>query len=159
LPFGFLILKYGDEKLIRMYLGIIIICFSLFSLWKKNIRLPDSAGQSWLYGSGFVAGVLGGAYGMNGPPLAVYGTLKGWPSQHFRATLHAYFLPASLFGLIGFWNLKLLTPQVFHYYFLSLFVTIPAIVIGKKLSLLLPEIIFKKCVFTALIFVGMILIY
>jgi hypothetical protein len=37
------------------------------------------------------AGVLGGAYGMNGPPLVIYGSLRGSSPQHFRATLQGYF--------------------------------------------------------------------
>lgn len=159
LPVGFLILKYGDEKIIKICLGIIIILFSMFSLWKKNISISENSNRSWLYSCGFLAGVLGGAYGMNGPPLAVYGSFKGWSPQHFRATLHAYFLPASLFGLVGFWNLGLLTTQVYDYYLMSLLVTIPAIFLGKKLNTFLPEEIFKKSVFVALIGVGVVLFY
>ena len=53
----------------------------------------------WLLGSGFCSGILGGAYGMNGPPLAVYGSLRRWSPQHFRATLQTCYLPARLLGL------------------------------------------------------------
>ena len=31
---------------------------------------------------------------MNGPPLAIYGSMRRWSAQHFRATLQGYFLPA-----------------------------------------------------------------
>jgi hypothetical protein len=38
----------------------------------------------------------------SGPlPLVVYGSLRGWPPERFRATLQGYFLPASLLGLAG----------------------------------------------------------
>jgi hypothetical protein len=43
-----------------------------------------------------------GAYGMNGAPLAIYGALRSWFLQHFRATLQGYFLPATVVGLIGY---------------------------------------------------------
>ena len=52
---------------------------------------------------GFCAGVLGGAYGMNGPPLVIYGAMRRWSAQHFRATLQGYFLPASIIGMGGYW--------------------------------------------------------
>ena len=39
---------------------------------------------------------------MNGPPLVIYGALRRWSPQHFRATLQGYFLPASLAGLGGY---------------------------------------------------------
>ena len=55
--------------------------------------------MAWLFGFG--AGVLGGAYGMNGPPLVAYGALRHWSPKRFRATLQGYFLPASLVGIAG----------------------------------------------------------
>src|ERR1041384_5395771 len=45
---------------------------------------------------------LGGAYGVNGPPLVVYGNMRQWSAGHFRATLQAYFLPVSLIGVLGY---------------------------------------------------------
>jgi uncharacterized membrane protein YfcA len=159
LPFGFLVLKYGDGNIIKICLGIIIILFSLFSLWKKNISLPEKSHLTWLYASGFLAGVLGGAFGMNGPPLAVYGTLSGWSPKHFRATLHAYFLPASFLGALGYWNLGLLSSKIFHYYFLSLIVAIPAVFLGKKINHHIPVALFKKGVFITLMGIGLILMF
>ena len=53
--------------------------------------------------AGFLAGVLGGAYGMNGPPLVVYGAMRRWSPQHIRATLQGYFLPASIVAMAGYW--------------------------------------------------------
>ena len=73
---------------------------------------------AWFFGVS--AGVLGGAYGMNGPPLVVYGTLRRWSPERFRATLQGYFLPASLIGMIGYWTAGLWTPSVSRYYLLSL---------------------------------------
>ena len=41
--------------------------------------------------SGFLAGVLGGAYGMNGPPLAIYGPQRRWTPEFFRPRCKATF--------------------------------------------------------------------
>ncbi len=78
---------------------------------------------AWLFG--FSAGVLGGAYGMNGPPLVIYGALRHWPPEVFRANLQGYFLPASLVGMAGFWLAGLWVPAVTHYYLTSLPLVIP----------------------------------
>jgi hypothetical protein len=48
---------------------------------------------AWLFR--FEAGVLGGAYGMNGPPAVDYRALRRCSPQRFRATLQGSFLPAS----------------------------------------------------------------
>jgi uncharacterized membrane protein YfcA len=158
LPLGFLLLKFGDEKLVKLLLGIILILFSLYSLWGQNTFSLKNTNKSWSYGCGFLAGILGGAYGMNGPPLIVYGSLRRWEPVRFRATLHAYFLPASLLGCLGYWRFGLLTGQVFHYFFISLIVVLPAIFLGKRLNHILPEFIFRKLIFTALIGIGILLI-
>ena len=77
--------------------------------------------MGWLLGCGFIAGVTGGAYGMNGPPLVIYGAMRRWSAQHFRATLQAYFLPASAsIGMVGYWLTGLWVAAVTHYYLVCL---------------------------------------
>ncbi len=41
---------------------------------------------------GFCAGLLGGAYATDGPPLVMYGAHRRWPKETFRAVLQACFL-------------------------------------------------------------------
>jgi uncharacterized membrane protein YfcA len=87
---------------------------------------------AWLFGFG--AGVLGGAYGMNGPPLVAYGALRRWSPERFRATLQGYFLPASLVGLAGYWMVGLWVPAVTRYYLISLPVVLAATALGRALN-------------------------
>jgi len=47
---------------------------------------------------------------MNGPPLVIYGSMRRWSAQHFRATLQGYFLPASIIGMTGYWLAGLWVP-------------------------------------------------
>jgi uncharacterized membrane protein YfcA len=88
----------------------------------------------WMVVCGFFAGLLGGAYGMNGPPLVIYGAMRRWSPQHFRATLQGYFLPASVIATAGYWFAKLWVPEVTHYYLISLPVVLPAIFLGRVLN-------------------------
>ena len=71
---------------------------------------------------------------MNGPPLVVYGSLRRWSPQHFRATLQAYFLPASMMGMIGYWRAGLWTSTVTHEFLLSVPVMLPAVFLGRAIS-------------------------
>lgn len=98
IPVGLLFLTSSQPREVKAVLALIIIAFSAYSLTgRKPIELRHD-NRVWLLVFGFFAGVLGGAYGMNGPPLAIYGAMRRWSAQHFRATLQAYFLPASIIG-------------------------------------------------------------
>src|SRR5581483_2869772 len=86
---------------VKALLAVVIIGFALYCLLsRRQHALPDDR-LAWLFG--FIAGVLGGAYGMNGPPLVIFGSLRRWSPDRFRATVQGYFLPASLLGMFGYW--------------------------------------------------------
>src|SRR5579863_7627242 len=125
IPLGLWLLKAVPEPVVKGILAVIIIGFSAFSLRTGNRHELKNDRLAWLFG--FAAGVLGGAYGMNGPPLVIYGSLRQWSAQHFRATLQGYFLPASLLGMCGYWLAGLWIPVVTHYYLWSLPIVLAAI--------------------------------
>ena len=101
IPFGLYLLTHVAEPLTKGLLGAVIIAFSVYRLTKHEHMVLHDDRFAWIFGFG--AGVLGGAYGMNGPPLALYGSLRRWTQERFRATLQGYFFPASLVGMIGYW--------------------------------------------------------
>jgi uncharacterized membrane protein YfcA len=107
---------------------------------------------AWLFG--LVAGVLGGAYGMNGPPLVIYGALRGWSPQHFRATLQGYFLPASMLAMIGYGCTGLWTAAVTHYYLLALPAVVVAIFLGRAVNRRMTGRAFLLYVHAGLIVIG-----
>jgi len=138
--------------------GLLIIGFSVYSLRSKLTLHLERDRPSWLAGIGFVAGILGGAYGMNGPPLAIYGALRRWSPQQFRATLQGYFLPASLVGLFGYAVMGLWTAPVTRYFVLSLPGILLAIVAGRALNRRLRGSTFLRFVYAGLAIVGIVLV-
>ncbi len=158
IPIGLLLLAKGNDHAVRAILGAVIIGFSIFSLAGKiKVHLARDH-WLWLLGSGFCSGILGGAYGMNGPPLAVYGALRRWPPQHFRATLQGYFLPVSCAGLIGYAAVGLWTPLLLKYFLASLPGTLVAIFIGRGWNDRLRSPGFFRFVYVGLIVIGSILL-
>ena len=102
IPLGIMVLLYGSELLVKLGLGTLMIFYSLYALaGKQTVRLRKDS-MLWLLICGFFSGVFGGAYGINGPPLVVYGNMRQWSPKHFRATLQAYFLLASFIGIAGY---------------------------------------------------------
>jgi hypothetical protein len=158
IPLGLLLLTRVNEHVIKLILGLVIILFAIYSLSGKVKRHLEKDHPILLIGSGFCAGVLGGAYGMNGPPLAIYGALRGWSPQHFRATLQAYFLPASLAGLIGYIAMGLWVPAVTRYFLLSLPGVLVATAVGRFLNHRLRGHAFFRTVYVGLVLIGAVLV-
>ena len=132
IPLGLVLLKTLPERIVEAILGVVVAAFALYSLLsRRNHELKDDRLAGFF---GFTAGVLGGAYGMNGPPLAIYGSLRRWSPEHFRATLQAYFLPASLAGMAGYWLGGLWTPAVNRFYVVSLPGVLLAIFLGRAIN-------------------------
>jgi uncharacterized protein len=158
IPLGLLLLTRVNSHLVKMILGLIVAGFSIYSLTAKLKLHLEKDHPIWLLGAGFCSGILGGAYGMNGPPLVVYGSLRRWSPQHFRATLQGYFLPASLVGLIGYAAIGLWVPAVTRYFLLSLPGAVVAIIIGRALNHRLRGDRFFRYVYAGLIVIGGILV-
>jgi uncharacterized membrane protein YfcA len=156
IPFGLLLLTAVPDSIVKAALAAVIIAFSAYCLARATPpTLPDDR-LAWLFG--FAAGVLGGAYGINGPPLVVYASLRRWPASQFRATLQAYFLPASAVGLVGYWLAGVWGPAVTRYYVLSLPVAAVAILLGRAVHRRMAGESFLRYVHAALIVTGVALL-
>lgn len=158
IPLGVLLLTRVHPGAVKVALAIFIMAFAAYSLILKRPPELRSDKRIWLLVCGFCAGVLGGAYGMNGPPLAIYGAMRRWSAQHFRATLQGYFLPASIIGMGGYWAAGLWVPAVTHYYLVSLPVALPAIWLGRVVNHQLDGDSFLKYVYAGLAVVGVLLL-
>lgn len=158
IPIGLYLLIYGNENLIKSILGAIIILYSSYSLFSKKRFQLKTDNRVWLFFCGFLSGVFGGAYGINGPPLVIYGNMRNWSAQHFRATLQSYFLFASTIGMIGYWYKGLWSTTVSYYFLISLPVILPTIFLGRYLNQRLKNETFLKYVYVGLIFIGMLLL-
>jgi len=155
IPLGLWLLKTVPESIVKAILGVFIIAFALYSLAGCKPEL-DSDRMAPFFG--FVAGILGGAYGMNGPPLVVYGVLRRWTPVQFRATLQGYFLIASIVGMAGYALTGLWTRTVTRYYLLSLPLALIAIFLGTVLHRHLSGARFLMCVNIGLALIGLLLL-
>jgi uncharacterized membrane protein YfcA len=158
IPLGLLLLASEHQRLAKGGLAVIILGCSVYFLIGRTPFHLQRDSRRWLLACGFCAGILGGAYGMNGPPLVIYGSIRRWPAQQFRATLQAYFLPASMLGMAGYWFAGLWVPTVSHYYLITLPVVVPAVFAGRFIHLRLPAKAFVRYVYVALGATGALLL-
>jgi uncharacterized membrane protein YfcA len=158
IPLGLELLASSHQTAARVALGLLIVAFAAYALLGRKPPELQRDHVGWLIGCGLAAGVLGGAYGMNGPPLVIYGAMRRWTAQHFRATLQGYFLPASLLGMAGYWAKGLWVPAVTHYYLISLPAAVPAILLGRVLNHRMEGTGFLRYVYAGLACVGGMLV-
>jgi len=156
IPLGLWLLQGAPEALVKGLLGVVLVLFGLFNL--TTLRLPRLTWKPAAFAFGFMAGVLGGAYNTNGPPIIIYGVLTRWTPEQMRATLQGYFLPAGILILAGHGLAGLWTPEVLRFYMLTLPLVVLALLAGIRLSRKLPPGRFDKLVYGALVFMGVLLI-
>lgn len=89
----------------------------------------------------------------------MYGTLRGWSPQHFRATLQGYFLPASLITLGGYGLTGLWTATVSRYYLMALPAVVLAIFLGRAINKRMNARAFVLYVHVGLVIVGALLLF
>jgi uncharacterized membrane protein YfcA len=155
LPIGLCVLLYGNDILIKISLGLLLIGYAIYALTAKDTALKNTGNNTlWLWICGIASGVLGGAFGINGPPLVIYGKMKGWNPSEFRATLQGYFLPVSFISVIGYFFKDLITEEVLLYFLKSIPVMIPAIYIGRWLNQRIKHKEFFIYVYIGLIIIG-----
>jgi uncharacterized membrane protein YfcA len=158
IPLGVLLLAAVNDHVVRLILGLVIIGFSVYALTMGRARRLEHDHPGWLVACGFLSGVLGGAYGMNGPPLAVYGALRRWTPRQFRATLQGYFLPVSLVGLAGYLYVGLWDAAVTRDFLWSLPGVALAIVLGRALNRRIQGDRFARFLYLGLVLIGAVLL-
>jgi len=153
---GVYLLNTGSNYWLKLMLACVLILFSLYKLTSTKFPTLKTDRSSFLFG--FIAGILGGAFHMNGPPVIVYGTLRHWTPSQFRATLQSFFLPAGLLALAGQYKTGLWTGEVMTLYLYALPLVCINVLIGNRLHIRIPEGHFDKYIYLILAAIGVLLL-
>jgi hypothetical protein len=156
IPLGLFYLKRINEHAMNLVLALVIILFSLYNLVRPGLLKLRTDKSAILFG--FIAGILGAAYNTNGPPVVLYGALRGWKPESFRATLQGYFLPtggAILIGqgLAGLWTRPVITTTIYALPFILI-----AVILGAAIGRRIPASKFSRYVYGLLLVLGAVLL-
>lgn len=155
IPVGVWMVQQVPEAIVTRLLGTFLIAFAGYRL--ANWRLAQIKSPQWAFPFGFIAGMLGGAYNTNGPPVVIYGEMRCWSPTQFRATLQSYFLPSGL-GIAashawgGLW-----TEHIFLLYAVALPGIFLAVVLGGQINRRIPAERFQRSLSVLLILLGALL--
>lgn len=156
IPFGIFYIHAVPEQVTKIGLGVILIFTSLFNVFYPK-QMPTTPVSS-AYGFGLIAGILGSAYNTNGPPILIYGLMRKWDPDSFRATMQSYFLPTNLFIIISHVSSGLWTPQVVRLFLFALPVVILAYLLGSQIAKHITPEKFKNALYALVFCMGMIMI-
>jgi uncharacterized membrane protein YfcA len=121
---GIWVLANVEESIVERVLGLILIAYAAYTWIRPAVLRPLS--RRWVYPAGFLAGCLGGAYNTPGPPVIVYGSLRQWPKDEFRAVLQALFFINALLVVTSHLMAHHVTPRVLTFYLYA----VPALALG-----------------------------
>jgi uncharacterized membrane protein YfcA len=156
IPIGVLYLKGAGEDLVKIVLAVVLIIFASYKLFRPDmLRLRSDRTAPFF---GILAGMLGGAYNTNGPPIIIFGTLRQWQPQQFRAILQGVFLPTNIFIVAGHLGAGLWTTRVVELFLYALPVIILALITGSRLSLRLDPVRFSRYIYIFLVIIGFVLL-
>lgn len=151
-PVGLWVFIHVDEWVMHVVLGGVLIGYGAYNLLRPG--LPPLHSEGWAFPFGFIAGILGSAYNTSGPPVIIYGAMRRWPPDVFRATLQGFFLVNGIMIAAGHALAGLWTEQVL---WLAIF-TLPALTLGMLAGIAAQQLIspaaFSRVVFVLLILLG-----
>ena len=155
IPIGLALLTSVPESLVRSILGLVLIGFGLYNL--LGIKLPNLPSRWLALPFGFLAGILGGAYNTNGPPIIIYAVFRDWTKDQFRASLQGFFLVSNLLIIAGHGLSGLWTKEIAFQFLASIPLVGLAVYIGGKISSRLSQEIFNKVIYYFLVLMGVLM--
>lgn len=155
---GTFLLKLGNDWLLKLIFGIVVIGMALEMLTRKSVKNEDGKNNPvFLMMIGVASGILAGLYGI-GALLVAYISRTTDNKNQFRGNICFVFLVDNIFRFFLYLFTGILNKEVF---FLALFLS-PAVflgmIIGIKVDSNMNENAVKKSIIILLILSGAILI-
>jgi len=151
-PLGLWVLTNADEWIMHVVLGGVLVGYGAYNLLRPG--LPPLRSELWSFPFGFVAGILGSAYNTSGPPVIIYGTMRRWSPDAFRATLQGFFLVNSVMIAVGHAATGLWTAEVLWLTIFSLPALVLGLVAGVAAQRRISPAVFSRVVYVLLIVLG-----
>jgi len=106
--------------------------------------------------AGLLSGVLGGLFAMSGPPVVIYFMQSEEDSDHYLATLSAYFVISGLSSVLIKAGAGFITVNVWAGFAIGLFGMALGAIIGKKTRQQIKPQLLKKIVYAIMAVSGVI---
>lgn len=151
-------LKSIDDVVLRRVLGVVLILTSIyFSFFSTRIKLKPNVRTQ--VGAGILSGLMGGFFGMQGPPAVVYFIQAEHDKEHYMALARTYFLLGNLSMLVFRAYNGYLTLAVGHAYLYGIGGVVLGMLIGGYVFRHLPSRLFRYVVYAYIGISGVIFLF
>ena len=143
----------------RKNLGIMLIFLSLyFSFFKNRLQKYIKPTRGWQLGTGAASGVMGGLFGMHGPPVVLYLIVSEPDKNHYMGMIQTYAVITNIIMLATrAWN-GYVTPTVGTIYLYALAGLVIGVLAGGWAYRHIPNRIFTYIVYTYIGISGLIIL-
>lgn len=150
-------LKRMDEVLLKRILGVVLIIISIyFAFFSKHIKIPSTVPAQ--AATGTLSGLMGGFFGMQGPPVVLYFISTAKDKNEYMALAQTFFVIGNIFmtivrGFNGF-----LTPAVGRGYLYGIGGVLIGMSLGAFVFRRIPNRIFRYIVYAYIAVSGVIIL-
>jgi uncharacterized membrane protein YfcA len=155
-PLGVWVLASLPVSALNRLIGLVLVLVVVLEF--RGAMPTRLVGRAWGLGTGFLAGVIGGAVGTPGPPVIVYATTQGWSPRTMKANTMAFFVANQAAILAAYWWAGLLTREVATVAAAFALPALAGVATGVALFGRLDPVKFRRVVFTLLLLSGLVLL-
>ena len=143
----------------KIVLGILLILISLyFSFFKSQIQKVIKPTRGWQLGAGSLSGIMGGLFGMHGPPVVLYLTVSEPDKDHYMGMIQTYAVVTNLLMLAVRACTGYVTTAVGVSYLYGLIGLAIGVIAGNRVYEYIPNKLFTYIVYTYIGISGLIIL-
>jgi uncharacterized protein len=158
-PIGISILGWASPAYVRAGIGVLLILYSLYALFRPSLGPVTKGGAAADAGVGFANGVLGGITGLAGILVTIWSGLRGWPKDQQRTIFQPVAVAIFAMSAVWFGAKGAVSADTIRLFLFGLPVLLAGTWLGMKLYGRLDETAFRKVVLVLLLASGAALIF
>lgn len=147
-----------EDRLLHIILGCTLVLTSIyFVVFSQRIKLP--ATRSVQIGAGGLSGLMGGFFGMQGPPAVLYFISSEPSKEHYMAMAQTYFLIGNaMMTLVRLYN-GFVTPAVLDGYLYGIGGVALGTMLGAYVFSRIPTRLFRYIVYAYIGISGLVMLF
>jgi uncharacterized membrane protein YfcA len=158
IPAGGALLQLASPSQLRVTVGVLLILFALYNLWRPNLPEIKQTGRLADGTVGLLNGILGAATGLAGILPMIWCGLRGWSRDEQRAVFQPTAVATFLMIILWFGGTGTITADAMRLFAIGL----PALALGTALGWALygklNEAAFRRIVLVLLLISGLFLV-